>query len=149
MKVVRDELVGEIENAEKLAKEAYDKVKDVEGVVVNEYELPSESDVVIPEEDEDTDGEDTDGGETDGEDTDGDETDGDETDKDADGEENTEEEDEDDDHSKYTSNENKIVLVTYENGISFILNFNNFAITTVVNGVQYTVNGYDYIMFTK
>ena len=154
MKVVRDELVGEIENAEKLAKQAYDKVKDVEGVVVNEYELPSESDVVIPDEDEDTDGEgtdggETDGGETDGEDTDGDETDGDETDKDADGEENTEEEDEDDDHSKYTSNENKIVLVTYENGISFILNFNNFAITTVVNGVQYTVNGYDYIMFTK
>ena len=51
--------------------------------------------------------------------------------------------------SKYASDENMIVLVTYENGTSFILNFNNYDVTTVVGGVTYTVSAYGYIVFTK
>ncbi len=48
--------------------------------------------------------------------------------------------------TKYTSDDNQIVLVTYENGKSFILNYNNFAITTVVDDVTYTVDGYGYVV---
>ncbi len=47
-------------------------------------------------------------------------------------------------YTKYTSDDNSIVLVTYENGTAFILNYNNFAITTVVDGTTYTVDGYGY-----
>ena len=49
--------------------------------------------------------------------------------------------------SKYISDENKIVLVTYSNGTSFILNFNDYAITTVINDTVYTVNAYGYVVF--
>ena len=49
-------------------------------------------------------------------------------------------------YTKYTSDDNQIVLVTYENGTSFILNYNNFAITTVVDGTTYTVDGYGYVV---
>ena len=48
-------------------------------------------------------------------------------------------------YTKYTSDDNSIVLVTYENGTSFILNYNNFDITTVVGGETYTVSGYGYV----
>ena len=48
-------------------------------------------------------------------------------------------------YTKYTSDDNLIVLVTYENGVSFILNYNNFDITTVVDGVSYKVDGYGYV----
>ncbi len=48
-------------------------------------------------------------------------------------------------YTKYTSDDNLIVLVTYENGASFILNYNNFDITTVVDGVSYKVDGYGYV----
>ncbi len=51
--------------------------------------------------------------------------------------------------SKYKSDEKMIVLVTYENGTSFILNFNNYDITTVVDGVKYTISAYGYIVLTK
>ena len=36
------------------------------------------------------------------------------------------------------------MLVTYENGKRFILNYNNFDITTVVDGKTYTVGNYGY-----
>ena len=49
-------------------------------------------------------------------------------------------------YTKYTSDDNSIVLVTYENGTSFILNYNNFDVTTVVNGTTYTVDGYGYVV---
>lgn len=49
-------------------------------------------------------------------------------------------------YTKYTSDDNSIVLVTYENGTSFILNYNNFDITTVVDGITYKVDGYGYIV---
>lgn len=47
-------------------------------------------------------------------------------------------------YTKYTSDDNSIVLVTYENGKRFILNYNNFDITTVVDGKTYTVGNYGY-----
>lgn len=49
-------------------------------------------------------------------------------------------------YTKYTSDDNLIVLVTYENGTSFILNYNNFDITTVVDGTTYKVDGYGYVV---
>ena len=49
-------------------------------------------------------------------------------------------------YTRYTSDDNQIVHVTYENGTSFILNYNNFAITTVVDGTTYTVDGYGYVV---
>ena len=47
-------------------------------------------------------------------------------------------------YTKYTSDDNSIVLVTYESGKRFILNYNNFDITTVVDGKTYTVGNYGY-----
>jgi hypothetical protein len=145
------------------------EVKDFEGWLVDNP-IKSE-DLVLPEDEEDTDDENA-GDENTGDENTGDENTGDEnTDDENTGDENTdgentgdentgdenvgedeiveEEEDSDYPYTKYTSNENKIVLVTYDNGTSFILNFNNYAVTAVVNGVEYTVNGYSYIMFTK
>ena len=55
------------------------------------------------------------------------------------------EEDEGYDYTKYTSDDNQIVLVTYEGGTSFILNYNDFEITTVVDGVTYNVAGYGFV----
>ncbi len=54
-------------------------------------------------------------------------------------------EDEGYNYTKYTSDDNQIVLVTYEGGTSFILNYNNFEITTVVDGTEYTVPGYGFV----
>ena len=48
-------------------------------------------------------------------------------------------------YTKYTSDDNSIVLVTYENGVRFILNYNNFDITTVVDDVTYAVGAYGYL----
>ncbi|MBQ6892861.1 MAG: hypothetical protein IJN48_01530 [Clostridia bacterium] len=48
-------------------------------------------------------------------------------------------------YTKYTSDDNQIVLVTYSNGTSFILNYNDFEITTVVDGTEYTVDGYGFV----
>ena len=49
-------------------------------------------------------------------------------------------------YTKYTSDDNSIVRVTYENGKTFILNYNSFAITTVVEETTYTVPGYGYVV---
>lgn len=63
--------------------------------------------------------------------------------------------DEDDDNgddkvaSKYETTNNKIVVVTYENGTSFVLNFNDYMVTADIDGVKYTVGGYGYIVFKK
>ena len=50
---------------------------------------------------------------------------------------------------EFVTDENMIVLVSYENGTSFILNFNNYDITTVVDGTKYTVKAYGYVVLTK
>ncbi|MBE6678993.1 MAG: hypothetical protein E7598_00555 [Ruminococcaceae bacterium] len=57
-----------------------------------------------------------------------------------------EEETDEYEYTKYTSDNNQIVLVTYEGGTSFILNYNDFAITTTVDGTEYTVDGYGYVV---
>ncbi len=48
--------------------------------------------------------------------------------------------------SRYVSDDNKIVLVSYSNGTSFILNFNDYNVTTTVNGTVYTVVSYGYVV---
>jgi len=48
--------------------------------------------------------------------------------------------------SRYISDDNKIILVSYSNGTSFILNFNDYDITTVVNDTVYTVVSYGYVV---
>ena len=64
----------------------------------------------------------------------------------------TKEADDEDDESaatasKYASDANKIAYVKYENGIAFILNFNNYAVVVVDpdTGVKYTVGAYGYV----
>ena len=47
---------------------------------------------------------------------------------------------------RYHSDDNKIVLLTYENGKTFILNFNSFDITTKIGNVVYTVSAYGYVI---
>lgn len=49
-------------------------------------------------------------------------------------------------YTKYTSDDGRIVKVTYENGTSFILNYNGFDITVVDNGVTYTIGSYDFVV---
>ena len=42
--------------------------------------------------------------------------------------------------TKYTTDEGKMVLVTYDNGVRFILNYNNFDVTAVLDGETYTID---------
>jgi hypothetical protein len=50
--------------------------------------------------------------------------------------------------SKYATDKNKIVYEVYENGTSFILNFNNYSVSVTLpaNGVTYTIEPYGYIV---
>jgi len=56
-----------------------------------------------------------------------------------------EEEEEKEVPAKYATTSGSIVYVEYENGISFILNYNSFDITTEVNGKTYTVEGMNFV----
>ncbi|MBQ8589649.1 MAG: hypothetical protein IJ486_04270 [Firmicutes bacterium] len=47
--------------------------------------------------------------------------------------------------AKYATTSGSIVYVEYENGVSFILNYNSFDITTEVNGKTYTVEGMSFV----
>ena len=47
---------------------------------------------------------------------------------------------------KYAADENQIALVTYDNGITFILNFNNYTVTSVVDNETHTIPAYGYVM---
>lgn len=47
--------------------------------------------------------------------------------------------------TKYTSDDGRIVKVTYEGGTSFILNYNNFEITVVDGGKTYTIGALGYV----
>lgn len=51
--------------------------------------------------------------------------------------------------SKYAVTDGSIVLVTYEGGISFILNYNRFDVTVEVDGTTYTVEGYTAIRISE
>lgn len=46
--------------------------------------------------------------------------------------------------TKYSTDDGLIVLVTYEGGRAFILNYNVFAVEVTINGVTYTVESYGY-----
>ena len=48
--------------------------------------------------------------------------------------------------TKYTSDDNSIVSVTYEGGITFILNYNDFDVTVVYDGVTHTISGFGYVV---
>ena len=48
-------------------------------------------------------------------------------------------------YTKYTSDDGRIVKVTYEGGKSFILNYNNFEITVVDDGTTYTIGALDFV----
>ncbi len=153
IEAARDEAKGYADASFEAAKKI-EALKDDETIKAYEFPVFTEEDIEEPEEDseetegEGAEGEDAEGEETEGEDAEGEDTEG-EGEEDVVGEPEEEEDDNGYAYTKYTSDENKIVLVTYDNGTSFILNFNNYAVTAVVNGVSYTVDGYSYIMFTK
>ena len=48
-------------------------------------------------------------------------------------------------YTKYTSDDGKIVKVTYDGGTSFVLNYNNFAITVVCGEETYTVDAFGFV----
>lgn len=49
-------------------------------------------------------------------------------------------------YTKYTSDDGRIVKVTYENGTSFILNYNGFSVTVVDKGVTHEIGSYGFVM---
>ncbi len=49
-------------------------------------------------------------------------------------------------YTKYTSDDGSIVRVTYSNGTSFILNYNNFVVTVDVDGETLTIPAYGYVV---
>ena len=46
---------------------------------------------------------------------------------------------------KYALTSGTLVLVTYENGVQFVLNYNSFRVTTEVNGKTYEIEPLDFI----
>jgi hypothetical protein len=46
--------------------------------------------------------------------------------------------------ARYVSDDDRIVYVEYENGVAFLLNFNNYAVRTEFNGEVYTIGAYGY-----
>ncbi len=48
-------------------------------------------------------------------------------------------------YTKYTSDDGRIVKVTYEGGKAFILNYNNFEITVEDGGKTYTIGALDFV----
>ena len=53
------------------------------------------------------------------------------------------------DAPEYPSDDNKIVYEVYENGTTFLLNFNNYQVMVVVNNVTYTLEAYGYIVLSN
>ena len=51
--------------------------------------------------------------------------------------------------TKYHSDDNMISYVEYENGISFLLNFNNYTVKVELDGTVYTIDAYGYVMFDE
>ncbi len=48
--------------------------------------------------------------------------------------------------NKYKSDDNKIAYVEYENGVAFLLNFNNYAVRADFGEEVYNIGAYDYII---
>lgn len=48
-------------------------------------------------------------------------------------------------YTKYTMDDGMIVMVTYENGTSFVLNYNVYSVKVMLNGVAYTIESYGYV----
>ena len=46
---------------------------------------------------------------------------------------------------KYATTFGTLVKVVYENGATFILNYNDFAVTCVSDGIEYTIGGYSFV----
>jgi hypothetical protein len=61
-------------------------------------------------------------------------------------EEETKEENTVTEFNKYAVSTNSVVYEKFENGTTFILNFNNYAIKVFFNGAYYTVGAYGYIV---
>ena len=61
-------------------------------------------------------------------------------------EEEVEEEVTETEFNKYAVSINSVVYEKFENGTTFVLNFNNYAIKVFVDGVYYTVSAYGYIV---
>ena len=51
--------------------------------------------------------------------------------------------------TKYTMDDGMLVLVTYEGGVSFILNYNVFAAKVVLDGQTYTLDAYGFQRIEK
>ncbi len=49
----------------------------------------------------------------------------------------------------YSSDDNKIVYEEYENGTSFLLNFNNYKVKVTLDGEIYTLEAYGYIVLSR
>ncbi len=47
--------------------------------------------------------------------------------------------------TKYTLNDGMVVMVTYDNGTTFVLNYNIDDVKIVIDGIPHTVGGYDFI----
>ena len=50
---------------------------------------------------------------------------------------------------KYSSDTNKIVYEVYENGTTFLLNFNNYKVTVEINKVTYVIEAYGYVILSR
>ena len=48
--------------------------------------------------------------------------------------------------NKYAVTENSVVYEKYDNGKTFVLNFNNYAVKALVDGAYYTVGAYGYVI---
>lgn len=70
-------------------------------------------------------------------------------DEEEEGDEDGEEDDEDEyEYTKYTDDSGNIIYMEFDNGTFFILNYNNFAVVTVLDGVSYTIKAYGGVKVT-
>ena len=53
------------------------------------------------------------------------------------------------DMTKYNADDNKIAYVEYENGVAFLLNFNNYAVRAEFNGKVYFIDAYEYLKVSE
>jgi len=147
-KLAEEEAKAE-EEAEKLAEE--ERVEKHEQIMeAFEAELAAKENPVEENADETVDGEAVEGEAAEGEAAEGEateepaaEAEPEETDEPEASEEEVEEEEEEETASKYAVTRGTIVRVTYDNGVSFILNYNSFDVTTDGN----TVPAYSYVKF--
>ncbi|MCD7944605.1 MAG: DUF5696 domain-containing protein [Clostridia bacterium] len=125
-----------------LVAEAENVLTSVENAMSQMETLYASVDTTMIGEEAESNGTETD--DTDSDDTESGDTDSNESEETEDPSEEEEETVLVDTTSKYIVDDGSVVLVTYENGRSFILNYNNFQIKVTVNGTEYTIGAYDY-----